>query len=238
MPSFDARLNDAIEALYAAFAVYPAPRDLEGSKFKDVAGMFRALKAAPLRKLTGDQIGPYAGSALLTVGGVDDYKHYLPRIIEQAVLQAPYMGTDPAIIAERLKRAGWRSWPEREKTALRSVFEAAWSWSVEQHPESGAEASDWLCGIAALREPLLPVLNDWSARPSMHALLQAAWLGMMAKDLPSCSEDELGYWSYVTPEDRRLVVEWVTSAERIASFRARIDAVDAHDRWYVEKAID
>lgn len=238
MAPFDANLSNALDRVYSAFSIYPEPTDLEGSPYKDVAGMFRLLKAAPLRELTGDQIGPYAGSAILTVGDVAEYKYYLPRIVEQAVLMAPHMGTTPPIIAERLKRAAWRNWPEGEQNALKTVFYAAWSWTVEQHLGSGADASGWLCAIATLEEPILPVLSEWSARPSVNALLQAAWLATMVKYLLS-EEDDLPYfWSFVKPADRSLVANWVTSQERTAAFREGIGSVDQDDRWYIEEALD
>lgn len=237
MPPFDENLNIALDALYSAFGTYPEPASLEGSPYKNVAGMFRSLRAAPLRELTGDQIGPYAGSALLTVGGLAEYKHYLPRIVEQAVLIAPHVGTDPPIIAERLKRASWRTWPQCEQVALRSVFHAAWSWAVEQPLETGVDASGWLCGIAALEEPVLPVLTDWGARSSTDALLHAASLGMTVENLLSKKEADLAYWSYVKPELRLLIAEWVTGQDRIKAFRAGLEAVGDDNRWYIEQAL-
>jgi hypothetical protein len=176
MVPFDANLREALERVYAAFAPYPAPARLEGAPHKDPAGMLRSLEAAPLRTLSDDQIAPYAGSALLTVGGVADYKHYLPRIIELGVRGSGQVGADAPIIAERLKRAAWRTWPEAEQVSVKSTFRAAWSWSVDQHPGFGASAEDWLCGIAALGEPIDPLLQEWSARASTEALLQSAWL--------------------------------------------------------------
>ncbi len=140
--------------------------------------------------------------------------------------------------AERLKRALWTSWPEREQAALRSVFRAGWAWAVEQSPETGSNASDWLCGIAALEEQVLPVLLDWGARPSINALRQAAWLGLTIRNLISNALDDLAYWTYVKPEVRRSIVEWGTSRERIDALQAGLDAVGEDDRWYVEKALN
>jgi hypothetical protein len=234
LPPFGPRLSEAIERLYLTFSAYPEPAGLEGSPYKDVAGMVRSLKAAPLRQLTGDQIGPYAGSAILTVGDVADYKHYLPRILEQAVLKAPHIGVDPPIIADRLKYAGWRDWREEEQAAITHVFVSAWSWAVDQHPGAGANASDWLCGICALEEPVLPILEDWSTRPSVESVLQAAWLRTM---FPAGPNEELAYWSYVRPADRRRVLDWLLSPERIDAFKACWAKVDDFDRWDIEQAL-
>jgi hypothetical protein len=238
MVPFDANLRDALEGLYAAFAPYPAPTTLEGSPYKDTVGMLRSLQAAPLRMLSDDQIGPYAGSALLTVGGVPDYKHYLPRIIELGMRGSGHMGADAPIIAERLKRAAWRTWPEAEQVSVRSAFRAAWSWSVEQHPDFGATAEDWLCGIAALGEPIERLLREWSARTSTQALLQSAWLAMPAARLMSSSDNDLAYWSYVSPATRKVVSDWVTGDERLAAFLHGLETVPEHDRWCIDRALE
>lgn len=238
MVPFDSNLREALEGLYAAFADYPAPARLKGSPHKDPAGMLTLLRTAPLRMLSGDQIGPYAGSALLTVGGVADYKHYLPRIIELGVQGSVHMGTDAPIIAERLKRAGWRTWFEAEQVSIRSAFRAAWSWSVDQHPGFGATAEEWLCGIAALGEPIEPLLREWSARTSTEALLQSAWLGMSAARLTSSSDHDLAYWNYVSPAARKVVSDWVTGHERLSAFLQGLETAPEDDRWCIDQALE
>ena len=238
MAPFDTNLSKALEGLYAAFAPYPEPIKLEGSSYENVTGMARSLKAAPLRLLSDDQIGPYAGSALLTVGSVADYKHYLPRIVELGVRGSEHMGAAAPIIAERLKRAAWRTWPEREQLSLKAAFRAAWSWSADQHPGCGASAEDWLCAIAALGEPVEPVLRDWSTRSSNEAVLQAAWVAMTARRLTSSSEDDLDYWNYVSPSVRKTVADWVTGDEQLEAFLRAVYAVPEDDRWYIEQALE
>ncbi len=238
MVPFDANLREALEALYDAFAAYPAPTQLEGSPYEDPARMLRSLQAAPLRVLSDNQIGPFAGSALLTVGGVADYKHYLPRIIELGVRGSGHMGTDAPIIAERLKRAAWRTWPEAEQSSVRSAFRAAWSWSVDQHPGFEATAEHWLCGIAALEEPIGPLLQEWSARTSTEALLQSAWLGMSAAHLKSSSDDDLAFWTYVSPSTRSVVSDWVTGGERLDAFLRGMEVVPEDDLWCIDQALE
>src|SRR5690348_4317961 len=111
-------LSEAIEGAYAKFAAYGRPSKLETSPLRDPKAILATLTGAPLRELTGKQIGPYAGWALTTVGSVQDYKHFLPRILEQAVLAPEWMGTQPQVIAARLKRALWRGWPVSEQAAV------------------------------------------------------------------------------------------------------------------------
>ena len=45
-----------------------------------IALLNEQLTSAPLKELTGEEIGPYSGYAITTVGDADDYRHFLPRI--------------------------------------------------------------------------------------------------------------------------------------------------------------
>lgn len=100
-------LQHAIDCCYDLFARYPRPLAFQASPLRNPAEILKTLTAGPLRELTGEQIGPYAGYAITTVGDVDDYKHFLPRILEQAVQQPIWTGTEPPIIGQRLKMANW-----------------------------------------------------------------------------------------------------------------------------------
>ena len=78
-------LQDVIDNCYASFAFYRLPRRLEAPAYRDPTAILATLSSAPLRELTGDQLGPYASWAMTTVGEVDDYRHFLPRILELAI---------------------------------------------------------------------------------------------------------------------------------------------------------
>jgi hypothetical protein len=136
------RLDDA----YIVFSRYPQPSKLDASPLRDAKAILRTLTAAPLRELAGAQIGPYSGWAMTTVGTALDYKHFLPRILEEAVLTNEWMGTDPEVLAERLKMAEWHTWPEDEQAAVLRVFEAACQ--LEETLSAGGVS--WQKGLAVL----------------------------------------------------------------------------------------
>lgn len=46
-----------IDDCYAAFAPYPPPRNLHASPLRDPVAILETLTSAPLRELTGEQIG-------------------------------------------------------------------------------------------------------------------------------------------------------------------------------------
>lgn len=70
---------------YSVFAPVPRPQRLHGSPLRDVDKILRDITAAPLRRLTADQLGLFATSAITTVCEPEDYRHFLPHILELAI---------------------------------------------------------------------------------------------------------------------------------------------------------
>jgi hypothetical protein len=179
-------LTAAVDGAYEAFADYPRPQQMDAAPTRDPSKIIATLSSAPLRNLTGEQIGPFAGWALTTVGSVADYKHFLPRILEQAVRAPEWMGTEPQVIAARLKRAHWHDWPNSEQAAIVELVRAAWDQSSREPPElSGADASQWLWALAALGENISPLLVRWLECPRDGAVLQIASLAMQIASITS-----------------------------------------------------
>ncbi|MDX8482661.1 hypothetical protein RFN28_30010 [Mesorhizobium sp. VK24D] len=189
-----------------------------------------------MRELTGEQIGPYAGWAMTTVGDVADYKHFLPRILEQAVRESLWPGSDPPIIAERLKMAQWQDWPDAERGAIRALFARAFSQAIEGHPDDGDDAEDWICEIAILDLSLSAMLDTWQAAPSMKATLQLATF-LVRSSLFEADPVERAYWSYVDAPAVHLVRQWLLTDhihQRLSSARGW---TAPSDEWMIDKAL-
>ena len=229
----DAAVARAIDGAYDAFAPYERPAVLDAAPSRDGAAILRTLSAAPLRHLSGEQIGPYSGWAITTVGSEEDYKHFLPRILEQAVRDPAWMGTDPAVIAQRLARAEWRTWPRTERDAVCGLYWAAWEQARQSHPDE-TSASDWLCGLGALGEDIGKALAQWLSPPSAHAALQVAQLTIAMNEQLS-GEEPQDSWSYVT--DRRTVLDWLASDGVRATLSDIAHAVAPQDVWQIDAAL-
>jgi hypothetical protein len=55
------------------------------------------------------------------LGSVNDFKHFLPRILELLVAD-PNSGLHPAVLVKNLEDAEFQSWPKEEKQAVLSVL--------------------------------------------------------------------------------------------------------------------
>lgn len=109
----------ALEALYAAFVQYTGSH-VEGCphcvSFEDSA----ALRRAPLRQL-GGELHRYLFKAMTTWGTNDDFKHFVPRLVE---LYA--WSSDAWLLCDKLAYASWRAWPEHEQRAVERYLQALW----------------------------------------------------------------------------------------------------------------
>jgi hypothetical protein len=112
-------LEDALEALYATFTRYQGTH-LEGCShcvsFEDNA----ALRRAPLRKL-GTELDRYLFKAMTTWGTEEDFKHFVPRLLELYASR-----TDAWLLCDKLAHARWRSWPELEQHAVEHYLLLLW----------------------------------------------------------------------------------------------------------------
>lgn len=138
-------LAAAVERAYLAFEDVWRPRRIEYSPYQEPS-VVAPLITVPLRDLTDDQIGAYAGSAMLTIGSEEDYNYFVPRILELAVHAPFWIGTAPEQLAERLEMAGWRSWPADQRAAIIDVFELARALSEREDNE------EWGNALVSLKE--------------------------------------------------------------------------------------
>jgi hypothetical protein len=234
-----ANLRDAIARCYAAFGGIPVPRALKASQYRDPDDVLRMLSSAPLPDLSGAQVGPYSGWAITTVGGEQDYRHFLPRILELATTDQTWLGTQPQVIASKLILAEWGNWPTDQRSAALRFFHTAFAVAIRKHPDDESAASDWLCALIALGEPPLPVLDRWRASDSPNAALQlASFIASAAEDIHRYREVRSPFWEDVGEEARRVVADWLISATTRSAVQAAMDTASEDDRsWLLEPAL-
>lgn len=160
----------AIEDCYSAFARCGLPNRLEASPMYGERDFFVELSAVPLRRLPQDQLGHYAASAMTTVGGVDEYKHFLPRILELALTGSGWHELVPDRVAHKLIYGSWRSWPALEQRAVGTFYSEAWKRSMRRDPED-YDAVPWLTGIALLGLDVAAACSELLAANSANASL-------------------------------------------------------------------
>lgn len=220
-------LHDAIAAAYQAFSGYPAPSSWHASPLRDIEEIKKNLSSARLHQLSPDAVGLYAGSAMTTVGDVDDYKHFLPRILHLACMPGHSQpGLDPEIIACKLDYGDWRGRPAEEKAAVTQFYDRAWALARLLHPDK-KEAEGWLCGNAMIGNPLENGLRVWITEPTTDSMVQLAYFLMGADSVAKA----VAFWEEVLPETRHQIVDWLLSDVVEAALVEAVSDVAENDLW-------
>jgi hypothetical protein len=218
--------------------LHAAAEALGRSPYRDGEEILQTLTSAPLRELGGEQIGPYAGWAVTTVGSERDYRHFLPRILELAISDPTWIGADPAVIASKEKRSNWEAWPPDQQDAVRGVFEAAYIRAMESTCEDDRSTLDWLCGLAILGISIEQYLGAWRQAASLNATLQLLGFVIMKADGVTADEGiSGGFWDYVDASSRRLIGLWLTSLATYEQLADVQDRVAPNDKEVIERVL-
>lgn len=227
-------LDEALAALYPAFAAYPSPETMHGSPIRDLSAILASLHSAPLRELEVDALEYYAATALTTVGAPDDFKHFLPRILHFSAIAAPQYGFDPEIVASKLRLCEWQIWPVTERTAVANLFYSAWAYARLQHTDIQIRSWNWVRAVATIDLQFEACLALWVKLPIGNAMLQLAEGGREMKGLQRGN----GFWAEVPADRRQVILDWMAGEAVEAVLVEAIDLIEATDRWQIDRMLD
>lgn len=118
------------------------------------------MLSVPLRNLVPQDIEAYALSAFYTTGSASDWRYFLPRMLELAVLTGgDSYSLCPEIILSKLPLAGWEGWHKSERTAIMDFIDAWYDGVISEVPADGMKIDALLCGIACAGISLKPYLE-------------------------------------------------------------------------------
>lgn len=159
-----AALHEAIEKLYATFAKYPLLHPVLGCPhcvFKDDQ---ERIASKELRQLDSSDLEKFAWKAMTTWGGEDDFKHFLPSILELIVSderEQKYL-LNCSVIFGKLNYC--KVWSEQEQEAITNYLLAYWRLILVDRPEREGdcwEAGVYLEDVADRLGDITPYLNIW-----------------------------------------------------------------------------
>jgi hypothetical protein len=225
-------IDDAIEDLYRVFADYRLGPHVEGCPHCVSDRDHTRLYSNPLRSLSAEDLSRYAVKAMTTWGDVQDFRHFLPRILGLVVSGDRDWSVDTEVVLGKLAYANWRTWPEREQAALRSFLSLRWSVGLTQIAADGFESSNsqfdadsWLCGVAQAGDEIAPYIEAWRRRGATETIGHvAAFLGANPNLL---ADGRLGnpFWDPDDPQTTVCVEEmrlWLTACMDDPGFQERL----------------
>ena len=134
------------------------------------------LCQAGLNDVSVPMISRYARKAMTTWGSIEDYKYFLPRILELSatVDGEAELGTSVEDIVTKLVYARFEDWPLVERSAVLAFLNARWHDFILS--PSSPDLLYYLRDVA----PVVPSITDWlneiADAPLPHSMLQLATL--------------------------------------------------------------
>jgi hypothetical protein len=163
-------LKNATEHLYDIFSKYHVEGNLRGRSCdccvtdKEI----QQLLSKPLKKLNKDELYHFMTSAITTFGDINDYKHFLPRILELMINNESVI--DDFLTFEKLNYSEWETWEVNEITAIDDYFLSLWKAAITNEDAS----FNTIQGIFEIIEKyvgLNKALEIWCKNASNQSLL-------------------------------------------------------------------
>jgi hypothetical protein len=122
------RTRENIEKIYAVFNKY----QLNGKIEKCPCGCIsneeeQKIYSTTLMNLSADDLGFYNRKAMSTWGNIENYKHFLPRIIEIYKENKTNGWIDLDTIYDKLEYAKWIEWNKEEQNLISKLIEIDWT---------------------------------------------------------------------------------------------------------------
>ena len=163
----------AVFELYRAFAHYKGVPDDDFCDHCIADEQQANLYSKPLEELAVDDLAMYAFKAMSTWGGVNQFKHFLPRLFELLAFDKDADRLWPEVLISKLDHAKWGQWPDNENAQVRSYLKALWQYALTEYPYP-VEISELLWGIARAGVDVREYLELWRNLDTITAVRHLA----------------------------------------------------------------
>lgn len=215
-PKLSPALETAIDGLYQAFCGRKLAGKLEGCPCCASDAELRELGTTPLRELKTELLESYSWNALWTVGSEDDYRYFVPRLLDLMVRKGAFQAE---VIGKKLRLAGWRTWTNEERTAIEAYFAAFWAAALVRTPRF-MDAATAVCVLGNVFDDLAPFLAEWLSSDKSEALTQLAEFAQFEGGSAINGFINQPFWDE-RPEQMNQVANWLTSPTTLNSLEQR-----------------
>ena len=167
--NYESELKKAIALLYETFASYPLNPHIAGCPCCVTKNDQKLLRAKLLDKLTSDDLEHFAFSAITTWGTTEDFKHFLPRLLELIAFDKRFYWSGEVI--SKLADAVFGNWKENEREAINNYFVALWNYVLSQYPSPSIYVDKLLKRLMNVTDKPDSFLLLWQNHSSINALL-------------------------------------------------------------------
>ncbi|GAA4634928.1 hypothetical protein GCM10023196_078420 [Actinoallomurus vinaceus] len=218
-------MGDAVDELYGVFGLIRRPARVEGCSHCVGPDEDRRLLDRPLRSLPPEDLARYAAKALNTWGGAEEFRYFVPRLLECAAADA-FGYPDPEIVFGKLVTAEWRTWVADERAAVEAFLRAWWAEALEDHPVRPGIATRLSC-LATTGVGLDPFLSAWGRLATTAAIRHLR--EFVIDDVEWWPDPRLiVFWDRHGPGYRQ-VITWLTDGRLVAAVEAAFEGETRDD---------
>ncbi len=212
----------AVEGLYAAFGHVRRPSRVAGCPHCVAPDEDRTLLDRPLRSLTHRDLARYAVKALSTWGGAEEFRYFVPRLLELAdVLDLP------PVLFGKFRDAGWLGWPADERAAVEAFLAAWWADTLDRFPAE-PDAAEILCCVGRAGADPWPYLERWGELTGVAAVRHLHAFVLYGVEWTRGPRLADAFWDRGSAAHVR-VVEWLTGGRAAAAVEAAFAAETRED---------
>ncbi len=170
LPELQKDFGHSLEQLYETFSGYAFRPDMPCCiPHCHEQAEIDLLGSKPLRELTAKELSEFAANLLLTCGETPDFKYFLPRVFEIAVVEG-FVWPDLEIVIGKLKHADWNLWPEHERNAVQAFLNAWWRFRLLSSKLVGVPLNDCLAALCCAHEDPTQYLEMWLQTSEISAV--------------------------------------------------------------------
>ena len=213
MNEYQELLTQSIHTLYEVFEKYPIKTKIEGCPCCISDQEESRLHTNPLHELTQEDLRPFIFASQTTIGDANDFKHFLPRILD-LITKENFIGL-PEVIIGHIKYLDFKQWPLAEQEAI-EIFLLNW-WNHELAIEYEEympfyNVVDCLTSINRLEDDFIKYLEAGLKNKSVNAIPH------LLEVLTSKTRNTLNHYLW-NENQLAILYVWLEKKETIDAFK-------------------
>ncbi len=228
-------LKETIDETYKVFSVYEKPKKMVGCPCCISESELEELLSYSLKEIPPKSFISFCFSILLTWGSEDEFKYFLPRLLEIAVFNSLDLSVDLAFVFDKLHHANWLKWDCNEIDIIKKYFNELWKFKLNNYidyDENLLSIHELLTALATTDVDLDPFLEYWK-----NLKCNDSYLNMV-----DFIYDNINYlfqvdceYNFYNEKQKKLIISWIKENDICNLALKAIPFLDEKHNWRVEE---
>lgn len=201
------RYLKALSAMQMAFLAVPKPEHLSSCDCCHPDSEKQNLLSTPLNQLSGVLLEDFIFSAFNTIGTEEDFKYFLPRVLELIAQDEFGDFCDLGLVGDKLAQANYKTWPENLADSVDRMLRSIWrDVFLKQEVDETKDLDGYLCLVGNAGVDIKLYLDDLFKAPKIAAKIWE-W------EIENARKGKLFDCFWRHEANQKIVVDWIVSKE-------------------------